>query len=105
MKSIYEIRRLNLSDMIDSEKYESFISDRLGNDLFINDPERADRIYEYAENGCNGSTHREAIEDYSAFLNSIRRDIPERVFNRIEAEIEALQLWHEQNGSINTIIN
>lgn len=92
-----------LDEMIRSREFEGFISDKLGNDLFISDPDRADRIWEYAENGSNGSTHAEVIEDWRDFLKIW--DIPERCKAGIEKEIEECEKWHDKNGSLNEIIN
>lgn len=109
-----------LEEMYKSEEYESFICDKLGNDLFINDPERAERIQEYAEEGCNGSTHREMVEDWRYFIDSTLKafdpeyddiediekyDITLVTHNNIYAEIATTEEWHTKNGSIDSIIN
>jgi hypothetical protein len=88
--------------MLNSDAYQSFISDRLGNDLFLYDPERADRIYEYAENGCEGSTHAEIIEDWRDFVSCC--NLPEKCKEPLLKEINDVEQWHEKNGSLDDII-
>ena len=104
-----------LSEMYNSREYQEFISVKLGNDLFINDPERAERIAEHAEDGINGSTHNETIEDWREFLESLNTfdpeyDDPEDIenyditmdtYNAIKKEINETEDWHIKNGSIN----
>ena len=53
-----------LADMYNSMGFQMFQSDKLSNNLFINDEERAKRIQEYAKNGCDGSMHAEIIQDW-----------------------------------------
>lgn len=91
-----------LTEMIDSPDYQTFESDKLGNDLFIDDPERADRLYEYAEEGGNGSTHAEVIQDWRDFLDIA--DYPDEVYDHILVEIDVCEDWHEQNGSLWEVI-
>lgn len=107
MKSKYS----TLEEMYGSMEFDAYISDKLGNDLFINDPERAERIHEAAEAGCDGSTHAEVIEDWRDFLNNLtlfdpeiegdKGDITDEDYTRIEAEIDACEAWHQKNGSLN----
>ena len=101
-----------INEMLNSKEFEVFISDRLGNDLFLSDPERADRVHKYAEDGADGSTHAEVIDDWRCFLRSLRvvdedgtGDISEDDFNALNADIDDCERWHEKNGSLNKIIN
>lgn len=105
--------------MYESRDFDMFIGDKLGNDLFINDPERAERITEYAEDGCNGSMHFEVIEDWRDYLNTLKvfdpdydeiedidnYDITQLVYDNIEKEIDSCEEWHEKNGSLYQVIN
>lgn len=110
----------NLSEMIRSSAFQSFQESRLGNDLFIDDPQRAERIHDAAENGCNGSTHGEVIQDWRDFLNDRYSvvvydspydaddlldgksfDITESTRAKIDKEIDDCEEWHIKNGSIN----
>jgi hypothetical protein len=99
-----------LPEMYNSREYESFISDKLGNDLFINDPDRAERIHDAAEDGVDGSTHQERIDDWRDFLNTLKiidpedetskGDITQQVYDSITVEIDACEEWHLKNGSL-----
>ena len=102
-----------LEEMYQAEDYQAYISDKLGNDLFINDPERADRLYKAAENGSDGSTHAETIDDWQEFLGELyvytgfdcdedqeKADITQATYDAIQAEIDACYLWHDKNGSL-----
>lgn len=91
-----------INDILNSREYDGFISDRLGNDLFLSYPDRADRLAEYAEDGCDGSTHAEVIEDWIAFVDSC--NLPDRCKNRLYKEIADVEQWHVDNGSIHEII-
>jgi hypothetical protein len=101
-----------LRDLYSSQGYEYFISDRLGNDLFINDPERADRIHEASKDGADGSTHYETINDWRDYLKTLKAidpdwpedggDITDEAYTAIEAEIDACEQWHERNGSLHS---
>lgn len=108
-----------LKDLYESQGYEYFIDSKLGNDLFINDPDRADRIHKYAEEGLNGSTHQETIEDWRDYLNTLKvfdpefedddedlseYDITQETYDNISKEIYKTEKWHKNNRSINKII-
>ena len=107
-----------LNDLIDSDYFSAFESDKLGNQLFIDDPERADRIHQAAENGCDGSTHAEHIEDWreanqlaarglycAQFMNDgypkfLADNLAEQLRDYIADEIDETEAWHEKNGSL-----
>jgi hypothetical protein len=110
----------SLDEMIRCQAFEYYQESRLGNQLFIDDPERAERIYNAAENGCNGSTHGEVIQDWRDFLNDRysvavydsqydaddllagkEYDITESTRAKIDKEIDDCEEWHIKNGSIN----
>lgn len=103
-----------LEELYQSEGFDMFISDRLGNDLFINDPDRAERCYDAAENGADGSTHAEHIDDWRAYLDCFKviddefpeegGDITQAVYDAITKEIDDCEAWHEKNGSLHTEI-
>ena len=103
----------NLDEMIRSREYEGYISDRLGNDLFINDPERAERIQVAASYGSDGSMHSEIIDDWRDFLslqdifyNDEVEDFNKKEFiskenhDKIAAEIDACEKFHEAAGTL-----
>ena len=94
---------LTLNTIIRSDDFASFIESKLGNDLFINDPDRTNRIHEAAKHGCDGSTHQEVIEDWRDYLDwaadGLGLDIGAQ--GDIEREINIIEDWHEKNGSLN----
>jgi hypothetical protein len=100
----------NLDDLIRSEGFSAFDADRRGNQMFLDDPERADRCYDAAENGSDGSTHAEIIQDWRDYLGTLRvidpefpeenGDITETVLDLIVSEIDACEEWHAKNGSL-----
>ena len=108
-----------VNELLNHPQWDGFISDKLGNDLFINDPERAGRIHEAAEHGCDGSTHAEHIEDWREFAEVLYREERRRInqaetdeqADAIEAEIEAArdtlladidraEQWHADHGTL-----
>jgi hypothetical protein len=93
---------IELSELCESDGFQAFASDTLGNDLFINDPERAARIHEYAENGLNGSKHCEIIQDWKDYLAI--SEYPDWVKTILSVQIDACEKWHIGNGSIDSII-
>jgi hypothetical protein len=107
-----ELCHNNLDEMIRSRGYERFISDRLGNGLFLSNPERADRLYDDAENGSDGSLHSEIIQDWRDYLDTlsifdpdcdeVKKDsqLTQEEYNSILADINDCEAWHERNGSL-----
>ena len=93
-------------EFIRSECMASFTSDRDAD--FINDPERAARCYDAAENGADGKTHAEVIGDWrdclELTLNRRGHEYPERFGNAIHALIDSCEAWHDRNGSLDTQI-
>lgn len=94
-----------LSDLYNSPGFQAFQADLLGNDLFIHDPERADRIYKAAEHGCDGSTHAEAIQDWRDYFELIEDSLDPDVVLNIAREIELTEAWHEEHGTLDSQIN
>jgi hypothetical protein len=105
-----------LHDVVNSREYQMYTSDRLGNDLFINDPDRASRCHDAAVNGCDGSTHAEAIEDQREFLKALkiydpefdeyssRSDLTQEQYDALTAELDAVEQWHSEHKSLHTQI-
>lgn len=78
-------------------------------ELYLSDAERADRMDAAAEDGADGSTHAETIDDWrSAFkswLSDVRRgrrhgEYPERFATAVLEHFDAVEEWHEHNGSL-----
>jgi predicted lipid-binding transport protein (Tim44 family) len=72
---------------------------------FWNEPERAERCAAAAENCADGKTHAEVIEDWrEAFVAYIRNRRawadPERFIAGVNAHFDAVEAWHEKNGSL-----
>lgn len=101
----------DLDQLIASKEFQNYQSDKLG-DLWISDPDRAERIYDYAEHGCNGSTHKEVIEDWRDFIKDVyshncsieNEDFKEKNLEAIEQEITDCEEWHNENGSLFEVI-
>ena len=81
---------------------------------FFNEPDRAARCSDAAEDGCDGKTHAEVIEDWrEAFATWLRygnteyqgrcyqrsHDFP-RFESAVLAHFDAVEEWHDKNGSL-----
>ena len=96
-----------IDELLNHPKWDGFIGSKLGNDLFINDPERAERIHEAAEYGSDGSTHYEIIGDWREFADMLFRSLPwderdqaEPLRDALDSEINQCEEWHEKNGTL-----
>jgi hypothetical protein len=76
-------------------------------ELLLSDPERANRMYDAAENGADGSTHQEVINDWRDAFRAFIRDRrtgsgndPERFMAAVEAHFDSVEEWHQTNGSL-----
>lgn len=110
------MKELNtLEDLYTSDEFMRWQDENLGNELFLTNPDRANRIQEHNEFGSIGSTHQEIIQDWRNFLSTLEvedKDFPEDKFNltqaqydAIEKEIDDCEEWHVKNGSIDDILN
>lgn len=79
------------------------------NEDWIRDSERMQRCDKAAENGSDGSTHREIIEDWrKGFAHFLRyggkRNAFSKGYDRFEAGVnahfDAVEVWHTKHGSI-----
>lgn len=107
-----------LDEMIRSEEWQSYEAS-VGDvqSLLLSDPDRADRMIKASEDGCDGSTHAEIIEDWREFLGTLKvydpdfhdkEDLETRDFDitkeqeeAITKEIDDCEEWHRNNGSLN----
>jgi len=66
--------------------------------------DRCDRIYNGAEHGAEGSTHGEIITDWREAFDCFQRDsdLPEKLAEAIEKEIDDCEAWHDKNKSLET---
>jgi hypothetical protein len=88
---------------IRSAAVESLTSERDSD--FWNEPERASRVYDAAESGCDGKTHSKVIEDWRDAFNNLLSDhrnheYPERFVAAVNAHFDGVEQWHLKNGSL-----
>jgi hypothetical protein len=97
--------------LADLHNHPGFVPFGSTSDDWINDSDRMERCYEAAEHGEDGSFHAEVINDWHEFLERLDSDFSrsmeeeeyeqwEAVKESIEAEIDACEQWHEENGSL-----
>lgn len=102
-----------VSHFVRSEYFANWQAERVSEGGYSRDSDRRDRYdrcQDAAEQGADGSTHRECIEDMrSAFRDYLRyrprtrnvfREYPYRVESAADAHFDALEHWHIANGSI-----
>ena len=97
----------SLDDFIRSEYFAAWDEsnrDSLGYSRSPFKRDRCERIYDGAEHGAEGSTHGEIIADWRESFGDFQRDyeLPEKIINTIEKEINDCEAWHEKNGSLET---
>ena len=90
----------DLCDVHNSMQWYGYISDKLGNDLFVNDPERAERIHSASENGADGSTHAEHLEDMREFLELFQANLTKPAYASLLTELDKSEAWHETHGTL-----
>lgn len=113
MENIREIKTLD--EFIRSEYFMAWDESNRspgGCGIIMSDSERWDRIQEAAENGAEGSTHYEIIQDWRDAFRAFRRDdrrhedteeeedAREAELDAIEAEIEACYVYHRDHGTL-----
>jgi hypothetical protein len=98
---------ITIDDLLNLPQWHSFIESRLGNDLFISEPDRADRMHEAAEHGADGSTHYETIEDWRDFARDLfrslsmdERDDEEKNYETLMDEINSCEEYHDGIGTL-----
>ncbi len=100
---------MTLSDFLETDYWQVWDS---GNRspasprMILADPERFDRIYKAAEHGSDGSTTAEVIEDWRQALSCAVQDefLTEEDRAAIEQEIDSVEDWHEQHGTLDEAI-
>jgi hypothetical protein len=75
-------------------------------ELLRSDPDRADRIDEAAEDGFDGSTHGEEIQDWRDCWESYCReyDVPDEVCQYVETEMQVTESYHATQGTLEEVI-
>jgi hypothetical protein len=108
-----------IADLLALPGWDAWQESTLGNDLFLSDPDRADRIHEAAEDGCDGSYHSEIIWDWRLFARHLEIEArhvlwmaddegeAERLEAELERRVEALdaaidecEARHEADGTL-----
>ena len=82
----------SIPEMLQSRDFQAFQESTLGNDLWFENPERAQRLHEYAEHGSDGSTHAEMIEDWRDYLSRFRDEDDESILTSLHGRIDSLEL-------------
>ncbi len=90
---------MNLSEMIHSEEFQAW-HDSLTSNYGFSNPELYGRILNAAENGLEGRTHGEIIDEWHDYLRSLSSEISDEEYATIEQEINACEQWHLENGSL-----
>lgn len=96
----------SLDELIRSKYFARWQESRLGNNLFVNDPDRAERIHKEAERGSCGSFHAEIINDWRECLcNAVFDDVVSAdKEDKISKEIAACEEAHEKAGTLFTLV-
>lgn len=92
------------SDYMDYRQFGS------SSDMWIQDAKRAQRCWDAAEFGCDGSTHGEHIQDLrNAFKEWLRDHKSEGEHARFEDAVtmylDELESWHEMHGTLDQQVN
>lgn len=114
MTSTPRISRI-VSAFLSSEYFSNWQAERIESGSYSHNEDRRDRYtrcYDAAENGADGSTHRERIEDmreaFRDWLHDYNRnnsrlpfaEYPYRVEAAVMAHFDNVEQWHIDNGSI-----
>lgn len=91
-----------LDDLLNSEDYQTTQFGGSSDD-WLHNAERMQRLDEAAADGNDGSTHGEHIDDWRDCLEWL--DVPDDVRAEIECEIDSCEAWHEENESIDSVVD
>lgn len=94
---------MTLNDFINSDYYQGFEYDFWCTNTFLNySDKRINEIMEARENGCCGLTHSEVIDLERAAVDCAWKDdeITEAQMERFVKELDKIEEWHFQNGSL-----
>ncbi len=93
---------MNLNDMLHSNEFKEWeICSTETMDK--NNPDRYNRCREAAEQGADGSTHAETMQDWIAFLNISENSglfFTKENFDSLKKEINECWEWHDKHGSL-----
>lgn len=85
----YKYNFETLKDLYSSDSYEMYIDDLDRNDYSGTRPDPENQ------------THQDTIDDWKAYLESIKSDLSELNYSNIMVEILECEVYHHNNGSIN----
>lgn len=103
----YQNFDMRLNDFLETEYWQNWDESNRNNLQFsFSGHDRALRITEAAIDGCEGSTHREVIQDWIDCLDDRDADLElgPLTVQRLMIEAESTQKWFEENESIDEII-
>ena len=101
-----------VSEFLGSEYFHAWQSEQIESGGYSRNSDKRDRYnrccYEAAENGADGSTHAEHIQDMRAAFDDWLSDqhrgrlteFPYRLQSAAHAYFNELEAWHEANGSL-----
>lgn len=97
----YENAEMNLSDFLQTKWWNAWDADNR-NELHLHDPDRANRCDEAAEDGSDGSTHCERLEDMRGALQShgAADTFGQLTVQRLLIEVESTFYWFEARGEL-----
>lgn len=101
---VYQHTEYNLDEFIRSDYFA--MNRPSFQELLRSDPDRADRIDEAAEDGFDGSTHGEEIQDWRDCWESYCReyDVPDEVCQYVEIEMQVTESYHATQGTLEEAI-
>ena len=101
---VYQHTEYNLDEFIRSDYFAMYRPS--SQELLRSDPDRADRIDEAAEDGSDGSTHGEEIQDWRDCWESYCRDydVPDEVREYVETEMQVTESYHATQGTLEEAI-
>lgn len=94
--------------LLRSESFSYWVSEEVDSGSYSRNSDKRDRYsrcYDAAENGADGSTHQECINDMRAFWNHVVRSrrsngTIDRLDEAVIKHFDDLESWHEANGSL-----
>lgn len=96
-----QIGKYLLEAMLESEGFQA-VQEGIDSALGYSDLDRAERVYDAAEYGGDGSTHGERIGDMREGAEQLyrwNRDLP-NVLEAISVELDEIEEYHIENDSI-----
>jgi hypothetical protein len=99
-----------LDHFVRSEYFATWQSERIGSggySRYADRRDRYDRCYAAAEDGGDGSTHAEGLDDMRDAFSDWIRDRSrgrwgtlDRLESAVRAEVDAIEQWHAEHGSL-----